>query len=877
MIRMQLLVAAIFASMHLSTGQFDLSTGFRNPPASAKPHNWWHWMNGNITRQGITADLEAIKQAGIGGAHILDAGQGIPAGPIKCNSPEWRALMSHAFHEAERLGLDMTMHNCSGWSSSGGPWVTSDDAMKKVTSIAMEFSGTGNPIFPEPKTVGNYYKDIAIIAFPVTSAQSTASFHELTSLGPNPGKVTTLNWPRMDKAKAINIPLDRLRSDGTLDYIFDGGKWTILRIGVTLTGAQNVASRPSGEELEVKKLSRASLDRFFAGGLDPLFQEVGSDSALHTVLIDSYETGYNNWTPDIMEEFMSRRGYDANPFLPAFTGFVVGDTAQTLGFLFDYRKTLAELWAQNYSGYFAQKLADKGLGLAVEPYGNGNFDPFTYGKPATLIMGEYWVGETPINPSVKVASSVAHVYDHAVVGAEALTARPNQEGWRNQPRQWKPFADIGMTKGINRIIYHRLAHQPWVSGVNPGMTMGPWGSHVDRTNTIWPYMSTWNTYLSRSQYMLQSGKSANDILLFAGKDAPQSYSGEGQELPQIPDGYDFDFCGLDPLMSLSVKNRRLTLWNGVSFAVLVLPNTDQMTIPVAAKIKSLIEAGATVMGPKPTFTPSFEESSNGGNRTIQTIAKSIWGESASASGSRNVGLGKVIWGRTVKNALQEVKLAPDFTSSTKDVQAIHRRYGSTDAYFVASARQFPSSVNCHFRVDSSKVSVQLWHPETGCIEDAPVWHATSTGIDLPLDFDCTGSVFVVFQPKPSSAKHITSITTNVATQAAKPAPTLRILKATYGDVASGKFFDVTKILTKAVDKSAISINAFNSEMGGSPAVNIIKTLVVTYEFGGETKTVVIPENGTLAIGDLPPESTPPTYQYENNKLYAWQNGAYGQT
>ncbi|MCE9557568.1 MAG: hypothetical protein K8R88_01315, partial [Armatimonadetes bacterium] len=570
-----LFLAVICASLQLAPGQVDLAAGFKNPPASAKPHTWWHWMGGNITKEGITADLEAMKQAGIGGAHIFDAGQGIPDGPIKYNSPEWRRLMSFALHEAQRLGLDMTMHNSSGWSSSGGPWVKPDDAMKKVTSATAEVSGGANPKLPIPKTVRDYYKDIAIMAFPATSGVGTTFFAQLTGLSSNPGMVRTLDWPLVDQTKVINIPLDRVRADGTLNFELPEGKWTLLRMGVTLTGALNVASRESGEGLEVDKLSRASLDRFFAGGLDPLFREIGDDSALHTVLIDSYETGYNNWTPDILREFRTRRGYDATPFLPALAGFAVGDQTQTLGFLFDYRKTLAELWAQNYSGYFAQKLAKKGLGLAIEPYGNGNFDPFTYGKPGSLIMGEYWVGETFINPSVKVASSVAHVYDHSVVGAEALTASPEQAGWRNQPRQWKPFADHGMTKGINRIIYHRFAHQPWVSGVNPGMTMGPWGSHVDRTNTIWPYMST-------------------------------------------------------P--------------NGVSFAVLVLPNTDRMTVALATKIKSLVEAGATVVGPKPVFTPSLREASQGGNGTIQSLADSVWGEPEDRSGSRTAGRGRVYWG-----------------------------------------------------------------------------------------------------------------------------------------------------------------------------------------------------------------------------------------
>lgn len=872
------MVISVVAACAISQSKVDeLATGFQSPPAWARPHTWWHWMAGNITQEGIAADLQAMKSAGIGGAQIFDVGQGIPTGPVKYNSPEWRALMSFAFHEAQRLGLDMTMHNSSGWSSSAGPWVTPEDAMKRITSSTTVVASGSKATLAKPNAVRGYYQDIAIFAFPEAAKAGTEALNELTGMGPNPGKAMTHTWPMIPRSQCISIPLDRVGADDTLSFELPEGKWTVLRIGTTLTGAQNVASRESGQGLEVDKLSRASLDRFFAGGLDPLVKEVGKGSAFHTVLIDSYETGYNNWTADIAKEFKSRRGYDLTPYLPALVGFNVNSRDETMGFLFDYRRTLAELWAENYSGYFAMKLSQNGLGLAIEPYGNGNFDPFTYAKPASLIMGEYWVGESPINPSVKVASSVAHVYDHSVVGAEALTASPSQAGWRNQPRQWKPFADIGMTMGINRIIYHRFAHQPWPSGVNPGMTMGPWGSHVDRTNTIWPYMTNWNTYLSRAQYMLQKGKSANDILLFAGEDAPQSYSGEGQDFPAIPSGFDFDFCGSEPLSSLKVKNQRIVLPNGVSYALLVLPNTDRMTVALASRIRDLVEAGATVLGPKPTLTPSLAEASNGGADELRSIADALWGPGQSPSGTRSFGKGTIAWGRTVGQVLSGLHLVPDFVSSSKDVRAIHRRHGSTDAYFVASSRQYPSTVTCQFRKPAGRFSVQLWHPETGKMEEAPVWSETGGRVVVPLQLDTTESLFVVFQPTRTVAPHLTQSTGTTAEKAAVKKAVLHIVSALYGDPASGKNFDVTKLLESAIENGSLRISASNSAMGGDPIYNTVKSLTVVYELDGVRKTVVIPENGMLEIGDLPNEGTPPAYELSANKLFVWSNGVYSQT
>src|SRR3954462_11926846 len=104
-------------------------TIFRDPPASARPHSWWHWMNGNVTADGITRDLEAMARVGVGGAHMFDVGCGIPQGPATTLSPEWAKMIRHAADECGRLGLSLTLHNCPGWSSSGGPWITPERSM----------------------------------------------------------------------------------------------------------------------------------------------------------------------------------------------------------------------------------------------------------------------------------------------------------------------------------------------------------------------------------------------------------------------------------------------------------------------------------------------------------------------------------------------------------------------------------------------------------------------------------------------------------------------------------------------------------------------------------------------------------------------------
>ncbi len=164
---LSLLLAACAASAD------SLETGFLNPPDSAKPQTWWHWMNGNITKVGITADLEAMKQIGLGGATIVNVDCGIPRGPVPFMSPEWRELFKFTVQEANRLGLELSVENCAGWSSSGGPWMTPEHAMQRVVTSEVRVTGPKNfsGTLAQPPTTLNYYRDIAVLAFPAPAEE----------------------------------------------------------------------------------------------------------------------------------------------------------------------------------------------------------------------------------------------------------------------------------------------------------------------------------------------------------------------------------------------------------------------------------------------------------------------------------------------------------------------------------------------------------------------------------------------------------------------------------------------------------------------------------------------------------------------------------
>ena len=145
----------------------SLQAEFLNPPNSSKPRTWFHAMSGNMSKAGITKDLESIKSVGIGGVLLFNVTQGIPIGPVKFNSDEHIELIRHMAAEAERLGLSFGVHNCDGWTSSGGPWITPENSMKKVVwSETHSSGGRVDMVLAEPDKLEDYYKDIATIAYP---------------------------------------------------------------------------------------------------------------------------------------------------------------------------------------------------------------------------------------------------------------------------------------------------------------------------------------------------------------------------------------------------------------------------------------------------------------------------------------------------------------------------------------------------------------------------------------------------------------------------------------------------------------------------------------------------------------------------------------
>lgn len=843
----------------------DLAKGFAAPPDTARPHTWWHWMNGNVTKEGITADLESMKRVGIGGAQIFNVLEGIPRGPVDYMSPEWLEMVKHASAEADRLGLELCFHNCAGWSSTGGPWIKPEHGMQTVVTSEKAAKGPSRfeGILPLPHVNHGYYRDIVVLAFPtpaenvrIDNLNPKALLHNAFQYGIQPDAKEVPAGAVVPQKKIVDLT-SKMDKEGKLTWDVPEGEWTILRIGHTPTGAVNSPSTDSGRGLEVDKMSREALDVHWNQGIRPILEKLGPlvGKSFNNILIDSYEVGDCNWTPKFREEFMKRRGYDPIPFLPTLAGRYVESCETTERFLWDFRRTIGDLYADNYYNYFADLCHKHGLKFSTEPY-DGPFECLEVGAKADVVMGEFWYSPDAflegVSQSVKLAASVAHTHGIPYVGAESFTAGPDDSGkWMGHPGALKRQGDSTWCLGINRYIFHTYAHQPWLDHA-PGMTMGQWGTHFGRFNTWWEQSKPWMKYIARSQYLLQQGRCVADVLYFAGEASP---NGSPFHPELKAKGYDYDTCGTDMIPKLGVKNGCITTPAGGRYALLVLPDSTWMTPALARKVSDLAKAGAKVVGPKPTKSPSLANHP-ACDEEVAKIGKDAWKTNLDGT---EVGNGFVIADGLGDQIIDKIGLKPDCEALSGAAQPsfIHRATDEADIYFVSNQQPFGVTFDCAFRVTGRLP--ELWDAETNTTQPAPMWRVENGRTVVTLNLNQAGSVFVVFRQKAAAPSDpIVKLVRQGEDATAEATSKLEIVKAEYGDFSKpdGKRVDVTAKLKELVKNGHLYASASNA-LSGDPAYGIVKELHLDYMLNGKAQSAVYHENQAMLLPDDQQNPTPP--------------------
>ena len=737
-------------SLHAQLSQQE----FLNPPIQAKPSCLWSWLNGHVDHAQITRELEEMKANGMGGALIWDVGSlinpgnMIPAGP-QFLGPESLKAIHHAMDEAERLGLELGLFASSSWNA-GGTWITPKDGSKALLFSEVKVQGplAYSDVLPLPEKTTDHYEDVAVLAVPDASSKTVSSVESPV---------------RLDK---------QLTKDGKLTWQVPTGSWRIMRFVRNNTGEFLNCPSPNSKGLVIDHLSREATDSYMVHILDKLKEGRDGYGSLKVLMLDSYEVRPGiDWTPDFIEEFTKRNGYDPVPWLPVLAGWTVGEMELSERFRHDYRKMVSDLMVDNHFARCRELLNQRGLKLMAEGGHGGHprVDPLKALGAADIPMGEFWNHRK--NWVTKEAASAANIYGHKVVASESFTGWQN---WQDGPAAYKRLFDIALCAGLNKVVFHTFSHNPPEAG-QPGFAYHA-GEHFNVNSTWWKQAAPMLEDMSRACHLLQQGRFVADVCAYYGDEAPNlvparriaptvepqwpddhcAHCGRPKpvKLDSLGQGYDYDYINEEVILTrMQVKDGLLVLPDGMNYRMMVLPDRKTISPDVLRRLGELVKAGATIVGPKPERSNSLRGYPEC-DREVRELANRIWGDCDGANvKSRNYGKGNVIWNMPLDRILADMGVERDFVSEGIDntdhkIDYIHRKTDMEDIYLVSNSSLERQIVRCRFRVGAGRVP-SYWNAEDGSVKPCFAYRTENGFTWITLDLAPASSIFVVFADGPA--------------------------------------------------------------------------------------------------------------------------------
>lgn len=559
--------------------------------------------------------------------------------------------------------------------------------------------------------------------------------------------------------KVINLT-DKLASDGLLNWSppAGSGQWKILRIGYSLLGKKNHPAVEEATGLEVDKLDARAVRDYIETYLNYYSDAVGSEligeKGITALLTDSTEVGPFNWTPELLTHFEKLRGYDPLPWLPTVTGEIIGSRAESDKFLYDFRRTIAELHATEHYRTIAKVAEEKSLtlyGESLEGWRPSLGDDMEMRRYATYPMAAMWSYRREDGPKslylgdMRGAASVAHIYGQNIAAAESLTS--TRYPWDHVPADLRRVIDLEFAHGINRIIIHSSVHQP-LDDNQPGLSMRHIGQFFNR-HTAWSGMTRpWIDYIARSSYLLQQGRFFADVAYFYGEEAPLGALTWDNYFNDVPKHYAYDFVSPNAVLeALRVENGKLVSASGASYQLLYLGgSSSRMTLSMLRRIEELVSDGATIVGNAPGGSPSLDDD----QVEYTKLVRKLW----SGKTTTIVGKGKVFAEISIEAALKSMGIFPDVElvnqKQSVNIPFVHRHLEAGEIYYLNNRNNHKEKVIAKFRVTGKKP--EIWNATNASME--PVSYRIENGQTIvPLNFNAEESYFVVFVEPTTELEH----------------------------------------------------------------------------------------------------------------------------
>ena len=752
----------------------NIRQNFQDPPKAYRPMVRWWWPGGDVTDTELRREVDLLDQANFGGGEIqpfeIGLNRDMPEATKKrvddYLTPSFFGHMGAALEEARSRGMWLDYTFGSGWPFGGAGVVTPELASVQLETAHQTIRGPvhlhekihmpqlSSSLSNDAKLPSGWLerlqqreKLVAVVAvrgdavqfYPTQQANEPPSVKETGQLDPETSIVLT----------------DHMLPDGTLDWEVPAGTWQVFTFKEMPTGQRVVGGAGAGPQLVLDHMSRQAFETYAqrVGGTARQYDGQYFGHGLRAIFCDSLEVRADlYWNDSFLQEFRKRRGYDLTPFLPILEvpGFGVPYNASAAGLPLynikgigdrvrrDYWQTVSDVMFDNFYEPFDQWATNNNLLSRVQAHGS-----------PTDLLRVYGAADIPETEDLydngrydflKMSSSGADLYGRKIVASESFVW--GGKAYQTTPEKIKRFADELLTAGINEIIYHGFPYtypdRPF-PGWHPFAKEGAFSSDVNQTNPFWPYLSRLNEYITRVQYISQTGTTVVPVALYRGKLA---YNGIVPTLPEpeidtrlMAAGYNFDHIDAYVLLQSHVAEGKLISPGGESYSVLVLPDQKSVSGKVADQLIAFSKAGLPIVFVRrtPVVDPEIVDGQLKAGPVTDPVQGILTAKNVRTTPDST----------NISKVLNALMIQPNVDFNGPSVPFIEKRIGKLDAFFLRNPDDGEKRVQANFTAVGTP---ELWDPWTGKIEPFKDFDRQGNTIHARLDIDAYGSKLLVFDP-----------------------------------------------------------------------------------------------------------------------------------
>lgn len=680
---------------------------------TAKPWTRWWWMGSAVDEKGLDKQLTTLNKAGFGGVEIVPiyGAKGFENTYINYLSPEWMKMLQFTTSKAKSLNMGVDMSVGTGWPI-GGSQVSENDAATKM--IVQTYEIQPNEKFSEKIVLKDEkQKNLKTIKLEIVTAYN-------------------------DKNEAV-VLTDKISIDGTLNWKPTSGKWTVYAVFVGKTLQKVKRAAPGGEGYTLDHFS-PNATKDYLKTFDKAFGN--SNYGIRSFFNDSYEVYNADWTPDFKEEFQKRRGYDLSPYIKYLVGNDENEIAARIKS--DYRETLSDLILNRFTKDFTNWAHSKNSKNTNQAHGSpGNLldlyaavdipESETFGSTPFDILGlkrdsaDIQKSDVPDINMLKFSSSAANVMGKKLISNETFTWLT--EHFKTSWSQAKPEVEQVFLSGINHVFYHGTTYTP-ADVKFPGWLFYASTNFVPE-NSLWPQLSGLNSYVARTQSVLQSGKSDNELLIYwpvydqwsspKGKDVafkihniekwlqPTEFYKNLDKLGKS--GYSLDMISDKMISEAKFDNQNIQVSKeGGSYKVLIIPQMDYLPESTLKNILNLAQNGASIIFQnEPKNIPGYFEAEKR-KTELQSLWKSIPFQQSGNLKSATLGKGKIILTLDVEKGLEFLKIEREKLTDT-GLKFVRRKFDGGKYYYIVNHTS--KEINQNIPLNFVGKQVALMNPENG--------------------------------------------------------------------------------------------------------------------------------------------------------------------